>query len=141
VVDDRGHVIGIVSLRVGDPPYVNIAIPVDSFTPVKDELIAAGRVLSRRPRPYLGLHTIAVSGAVFVEGFNEVGPARAAGFRRGDEIIRVDGVAVRTQEQFYEQMWRRQAGDTIEVAVRRDEQVRVISVRSIDRYRLYPPTQ
>jgi S1-C subfamily serine protease len=141
VVDDRGHVIGIVSLRLGESPYVNLAIPVDKFTPVKDELIAAGRVVSRRPRPYLGLHTVAVSGAVFVDGFNEVGPARAAGFRRGDQIIRVDGVPVMTQEQFYEQMWRREAGDTIEVAVRRDEQVRVISVRSIDRHRLYPVAQ
>jgi hypothetical protein len=50
-------------------------------------------------------------------------------------------VAVMTQEQFYEQMWRREAGDTIEVAVKRAEQVRVISVRSIDRHRLYPVTQ
>ena len=141
VVDDHGRVIGIVSLRLGDAPYVNLAIPVDKLTHVKDELIAAGRVVSRRPRPYLGLHTIAVSGAVFVDGFNEVGPARAAGFRKGDQIIRVDGVAVVTQEQFYEQMWRREAGDTIEVAVRRDQHVRIISVRSIDRHRLYPVTQ
>ncbi len=141
VVDDHGRVIGIVSLRLGDAPYVNLAIPVEQLTHVKDELIAAGRVVSRRPRPYLGLHTIAVSGAVFVDGFNDVGPARAAGFRKGDQIIRVDGVAVVTQEQFYEQMWRREAGDTIEVAVRRDQQVRIISVRSIDRHRLYPVTQ
>jgi S1-C subfamily serine protease len=141
VVDDHGRVIGIVSLRLGDAPYVNLAIPVEKLTHVKDELITAGRVVSRRPRPYLGLHTIAVSGAVFVDGFNEVGPARAAGFRKGDQIIRVDGVAVVTQEQFYEQMWRREAGDTIEVAVRRDQQVRIISVRSIDRHRLYPVTQ
>ena len=141
VVDDRGRVIGIVSLRLGEAPYVNVAVPVERFVPVKDELIAAGRVVSRRPRPYLGLHTVAVSGAVYVEGFNDVGPARTAGFRKGDRIIRVDGVAVVTQEQFYEQMWRREAGDTIEVAVKRAEQVRVISVRSIDRHRLYPVTQ
>jgi S1-C subfamily serine protease len=141
VVDDHGRVIGIVSLRLGDSPYVNLAIPVDKLTHVKDELITAGRVVSRRPRPYLGLHTIAVSGAVFVDGFNEVGPARAAGFRKGDQIIRVDGVAVVTQEQFYEQMWRRAAGDTIEVAVRRDQHVLIICVRSIDRHRLYPVTQ
>lgn len=141
VVDDRGRVIGIVSLRLGDAPYVNLAIPVEKFTPIKDELIAAGRVVSRRPRPYIGLNTVAISGAVFVDGFNEAGPARAAGFRRGDQIIRVNGVAVGTQEEFYEQMWRRQAGDTIDVGVMRDEQVRVISVRSIDRQRLYPPTR
>ncbi|MEX2145808.1 MAG: S1C family serine protease [Candidatus Rokuibacteriota bacterium] len=141
VIDDRGRVVGIVSLRLGEAPYVNLAIPVERFVSVKDELIAAGRVVSRRPRPYLGLNTVSISGAVFVDGFNDVGPARTAGFLRGDQIIRVDGVAVVTQEQFYEQMWRRQAGDTIEVAVQRAQGVRVISVRSIDRHRLYPLAQ
>jgi S1-C subfamily serine protease len=75
---------------------------------------------------------------VIVDGFNEAGPARDAGFRRGDQIVGVDGVNVTSQEEFYEQMWRREAGDTIAVSVRRDDRVQVISVRSIDRHRLYP---
>jgi 5-methylcytosine-specific restriction endonuclease McrBC regulatory subunit McrC len=45
---------------------------------------------------------------------------------------------VASQEEFYAQMWRRRAGDTIEVSVRRNDRVQVISVRSIDRHRLYP---
>jgi S1-C subfamily serine protease len=138
-VDERGRVVGIVSLRLGEPPYVSLAIPVEKFLAVKDELLAAGRVMSRRPRPWIGLYTAAQPGRVVVDGFNESGPARLAGFRRGDQIVGVNGVNVASQEEFYEQMWRRQAGDTIEVAVRRDERVQVISVRSVDRYRLYPP--
>jgi S1-C subfamily serine protease len=138
-VDERGRVIGIVSLRLGEAPYVSLVIPAEKFLAVKDELVATGRVMSRRPRPWIGLYTAAHPGRVVVDGFNESGPARAAGFRRGDQIVGVDGVAVASQEEFYEQMWRRQAGDTIEVAVRRDDHVQVISVRSIDRHRLYPP--
>ena len=141
VVDDRGRVVGIVSLRLGDAPYVNLAIPVDKFLPVKDELIQAGRVVSRRARPWLGLHTIAEPGAVYVDGFNEAGPAVRAGFRKGDRIVGVNGVRVASQEEFYEQLWRRQAGDTIEVAVQRDDRVRTITVRSIDRYLLYRTVQ
>ncbi|HEU4370747.1 MAG TPA: S1C family serine protease [Methylomirabilota bacterium] len=140
-VDDHGRVVGIVSLRLGEPPHVSLAIPAEEFLAVKDELVAAGRVLSRRPRPWLGLHTAASPGRVVVDGFNESGPARTAGFRRGDRIVGVDGVGVSSQEEFYERLWRRQAGDTIEVVVRRDEGVRVISVRSIDRHRLYPPAR
>jgi S1-C subfamily serine protease len=138
-VDERGRVVGIVSLRLGEPPHVSLAIPAEKFLAVKDELVAAGRVVSRRPRPWIGLHTAAHPGRVVVDGFNEAGPARAAGFRRGDQIVGVNGVDVASQEEFYEQMWRRQAGDTIEVAVRRDDRVRVITVRSIDHHRLYPP--
>ena len=137
-VDERGRVVGIVSLRLGEPPHVSLAIPAEKFLAVKDELVAAGRVVSRRPRPWIGLYTAAHPGRVIVDGFNEAGPARAAGFRRGDQIVRVDGVDIASQEEFYERMWRRQAGDTIDVAVRRDDRVQVINVRSIDRHRLYP---
>lgn len=142
MVDERGHLVGIVSLRLGEEPeYVNMAIPLETFLPVKDEIIAAGRVVSRRPRPWIGLHTRANPDGVFVDGFNERGPARSAGFRKGDRIVGVNGVRVRTQEEFYEQMWRRQAGDTIEVAVNREDTVRVIPVRSIDRTILYRTSQ
>jgi S1-C subfamily serine protease len=140
-VDDHGRVVGIVSLRLGEPPHVSLAIPVEKFVAAKDELVAAGRVVSRRPRPWLGLYTAAEPGRVVVDGFNEAGPARTAGFRKGDQIVGVDGVDVASQEEFYERLWRRRAGDVIEVAVRRDDRVRVISVRSIDRHRLYPPAR
>jgi S1-C subfamily serine protease len=142
MVDERGDLVGIVSLRLGeDPAYVNMAIPLETFLPVKDEIIATGRVASRRPRPWIGLHTRANPDGVFVDGFNEAGPALTAGFRKGDRIVGVNGVGVRTQEEFYEQMWRRQAGDTIEVAVHREDAVRIIPVRSIDRTILYRTSQ
>src|SRR5213594_2301243 len=52
LVDDHGRLVGVVSLRLGDAPHVNLAIPLETFLPVKDELIAAGRVTSRRPRAH-----------------------------------------------------------------------------------------
>jgi S1-C subfamily serine protease len=140
LVDEHGRLVGIVSLRLGDAPHVNLAIPLETFLPVKDELIAAGRVASRRPRPWLGLLTIGGADGIVVDGFNDAGPARAAGFQRGDRIVGVDGVRVATQEEFYERLWRRRAGDTIDVAVRRGDAERVISVRSMDRYTLYRST-
>jgi len=140
LVDEYGRLVGVVSLRLGDAPFVNLAIPLETFLPVKDELIAAGRVTSRRPRPWLGLHTSGGADGIVVDGFNEAGPARTAGFRRGDRIIGVDGVRVATQEEFYDRLWRRQAGDTIAVAVQRGDAERVISVRSMDRYTLYRTT-
>lgn len=80
VVNAEGRVIGIASLRLGDAPYVNLAIPVEKFLPVKDELIAAGRVVSRPPRPWLGIYTTATEHGVVVDGFSPSGPAATAGF-------------------------------------------------------------
>jgi S1-C subfamily serine protease len=134
VVDASGRVIGLASLRLGEPPYVNVAIPVEKLQAVKDELIAAGRVVSHPPRPWLGLYTIGGDDSVVVDGFAASGPARVAGFKRGDRIVRVNGVAVTSQEDFYEQLWRARAGDLVEVAVERANALHVIRVRSVDRY-------
>jgi S1-C subfamily serine protease len=139
VVDVTGAVVGIASLRLGAPPHINLAIPIEVFTPVKDELIATGRLASRRARPWLGIYTQATEAGVVVDDFSPIGPARDAGFRRGDRIVGVNGVRVASQEEFYAQLWRGQAGDVIQVTVLRDERTHVIPVRSIDRSRLLTP--
>jgi S1-C subfamily serine protease len=138
VVDERGRVVGVASLRLGEPPHVNLAIPVEKFLAVKDELIAAGRIVSRPPRPWLGLYTIAADEGVVVDGFAANGPARTAGLEKGDRIVRVNGIEVATQEEFYEQLWRGRAGDVVHLAVQRGGRVRVVAVRSVDRARVAP---
>ena len=136
VVDAQGVVLGIASLRLGEPPHVNVAIPIEKLVAVKDELVAAGRVVSRPSRPWLGLYTLPHEGGVVIDGFAASGPAREAGLRRGDRILSVNGVTIASQEEFYEQLWRGRAGDVIRLAVQREAKVHVIAVKSVDRYRL-----
>lgn len=57
LVDATGAVVGITSLRLGEAPFVNFAVPIEQFLGGKEELIAKGRVESRRPRPWIGLYT------------------------------------------------------------------------------------
>ena len=139
VVDAQGVVVGIASLRLGEPPHVNLAIPIEKFVAVKDELLAAGRVVSRPPRPWLGLYTVSARGGLVIDGFSPVGPAREAGFVRGDRILSVNDVTIASQEEFYEQLWRGRAGDVVRVSIQREAAVHVIAVKSVDRYRLFPP--
>ncbi|MGH7342726.1 MAG: PDZ domain-containing protein, partial [Candidatus Rokuibacteriota bacterium] len=136
VVDAQGVVLGIASLRLGGPPHVNVAIPIERLVAVKDELVAAGRVVSRPARPWLGLHTVPHENGVVVDGFAASGPARETALRRGDRILSVNGVTIASQEEFYEQLWRGRAGDVITLAVQRETAVQVIRVKSVDRYRL-----
>ena len=77
-----GAVVGITSLRLGEAPHVNLAIPIEKFLPGKDELLASGRVASRAPRPWLGLYTASLDGrGVVVSGMSPSGPRgpRASG--------------------------------------------------------------
>ncbi len=43
LVNAAGTVIGVTSLRLGDAPHVNLAIPIEKFLAGKDELLARGR--------------------------------------------------------------------------------------------------
>jgi S1-C subfamily serine protease len=136
LVNDRGEVVGIGSLRLGEPPYTNLFIPLERFVPVKDEIVASGRVQSRTPRPWLGLYTSGGDGGITVDGFSPIGPAAQAGFQRGDRIVSVNGIAVGSQEEFYEVLWKNRAGEVIKVSVQRDNRVVEIPVQSADRHRV-----
>jgi len=140
LVNERGEVIGVTSLRLGDPPGVNLAIPIEKFLPGKDELIREGRVASGKPRPWLGLYTVPLEGGVVVAGVSPVGPAGSAGFQRGDRIVRLNGEPVGSQEEFYTRLWQTQVGEEITVVVVRDARFHAITVRPADRYRFFRTT-
>jgi S1-C subfamily serine protease len=140
LVDANGRVIGITSLRLGDAPHVNLAIPIEAFLPGKDELCDKGRVVSRRPRPWLGVYTMArEEGGVLVAGVSPFGPAGAAGIRRGDVIMRLNGEKVRNQEDFYTRLWQGAPGQDVQLVVARasGSGFEAVTVRPADRYRVF----
>ncbi|HEY4911193.1 MAG TPA: S1C family serine protease, partial [Methylomirabilota bacterium] len=138
LVDQTGAVVGITSLRLGEAPFVNLAIPIEQFLGGKDELIAKGRVESRRPRPWIGLYTRETDGGVVVAGVSPVGPARTADLRPGDLIVRVNGEQVSSQAEFYRRLWLGSVGQDVQLVVMRAARLEAITVRSVDRYRLFP---
>jgi S1-C subfamily serine protease len=138
LVDANGRVIGITSLRLGEAPFVNLAIPIEKFLKDKDELLDKGRVMSRRPRPWLGLYTVArEGGGVIVSGVSPFGPAGAVGIRRGDVIMRLNGEKVTSQEDFYARLWQGSVGQEVQLVVVRESGFEAVSVRPADRYRVF----
>ena len=119
LVNTAGSVIGVTSLRLGEAPHVNLAIPMEKFLAGKDELLAQGRVKSRAPRPWLGLYTESVAGGVVVAGMSPLSPARASGLR------------------FYRELWQAPMDQDVRVIVRREGGTEAITVRPLDRYRFY----
>jgi len=136
LVNTQGEIIGVTSLRLGDPPQVNLAIPVEYFLVAKEELFKEGRVKSRPPRPWLGLYTVETPQGLLVAGASPSGPAIDAGFARGDAIIRLNAERVNSQEDFYRKLWKTQVGQELSIVVLRESKFQVISVRPIDRHNL-----
>jgi len=138
LVDVDGRIIGITSLRLGDAPHVNLAIPIEKFLKDKDELCTKGRVESRRPRPWLGLYTVArEGGGVIVAGVSPVGPSGAVGIKRGDIITRLNGEKVTSQEDFYARLWQGGMDQDVQLVVQRESGFQAVTVRPADRYRVF----
>ena len=133
LVNTQGEVIGVTSLRLGDPPNVNLAIPIEYFLAARDELFKDGRVTSRPPRPWLGLYTVEAPQGLVIVGAAPSGPAIDAGFERGDVIVRLNGEKVESQEDFYRRLWKTRIGDEVNIVVLRDAKFQVVAVRTVDR--------
>jgi len=139
LVNIRGEVIGITNLRIGERPYVNLAIPIEHFTATKEELISKGRVLTRPARPWLGLWILPGEQGVVVAGASPRSPAIEAGFQRGDVIVRINGEKVGSPEEFYRKLWQARIGEEVSLLIMRESRFQVITVRPIDRYQLLRP--
>ncbi|HYL79807.1 MAG TPA: S1C family serine protease, partial [Candidatus Acidoferrum sp.] len=116
------------------PPFVNLAIPIEHLTASRDELISKGRVASRPPRPWLGLYTVPTEEGLVIAGASPNGPARQAGFQRGDVVMRMNGEKVGSQEEFYRKLWQMKVGQEVTLVVLRESRFEVITVRPVDRY-------
>ena len=80
---------------------------------------AGPRRRAARPRPWLGLYTESVDGGVVVSGMSPVGPARAAGFRRGRRDRPAQRAAGGEPEEFYRELWQAPMDQDVRVTVRR----------------------
>ena len=133
LLDAAGQVIGILAFAAPDDQTVAFAIPVDLVTGVLPELIRAGRVTSRAPRPWLGTYTVTTERGVGVVGVTPGSPADRAGVRQRDLILQVNGVPVESRGDFYAALWRGRVGDPVELVLQREDQSLRLVLRAGDR--------
>jgi S1-C subfamily serine protease len=101
LVDERGRVIGINTAVVAGPEAapMGFAIPINSATRIKDEIIARGRVsrswigvnFADVVTPQLARHYgLPTDHGVIVADATEGGPAAAAGLSRNDIVVQIN---------------------------------------------------
>ncbi|MFN9953817.1 MAG: S1C family serine protease [bacterium] len=144
LLDSRGRLIGVNTAIVspsGAYAGIGFAVPVDTVARAVPELIERGRV--RRPGlgvmlldPGLGAR-LGLDG-VGIESVVEGGAAAAAGLRSAvqsgrsiavDEIVEIDGQPVRSQQNLFDVLDAHEAGDTVELLIRRGGEVTQVRVR------------
>jgi S1-C subfamily serine protease len=135
--DALGQVIATVSLGLTSVGRYSLAIPVELYLDRATELEAHGEARATPRRSWIGIYPLAQESEVILTGVVAGGPADTAGLSRGDSIVTVDGHPVSGLRELYEALWRRQPGEPITLQVLRGKDIRVVEVRSSDRYTFY----
>jgi serine protease DegQ len=128
-----GVMTGVVSLNLGGLKDASMIIPLDYFLGVRDEVIAHGRVRSRVPRAWIGIHPMPSPRGLIIFGLTEGGPAEMAGVKPGDIVVSLADQEVGDRATLYRRLWEYQAGEEVVLMVLREGRRHVLPIRSQDR--------
>ena len=117
--------------HMGADPAVGqfLVTPGTEKTPIAVGVVSVPRraVEKDETRGVLGVELASAEGAI-IEDMFEQSAARAAGVRVGDEITRVDTVAIRSSRDLVHEIAKHTPGETVVLEIRRNGKVVVISV-------------
>ena len=108
-----------------DNAGIGFAVPIDSAESVAQTLIAGGTV----EHAYLGIRIRDVSGGARVTQVVSGSPAAKAGLKVGDVILAFDGKSVSSADALTAAVFAAKAGETVDVAVRRDGTTKQVHVK------------
>jgi len=135
--DNRGRLLGITSLNLGQVGRFSLAVPIHLFVDHRKDLLRFGRVSGRPHRAWVGIYSEPTEAGVVVSGLVPDGPAARAGVQKGDVIVAVNFAEVATRGEVYQRLWKLSAGAVVRLGVFRETQRLVIDVTSMDRAEFY----
>ena len=137
----EGQLLGVGSIFVPDATRRptrspgNMFVPIDVLKSILGDLMVSGRGPAS-VRPWLGLFTDDHRGYVVVTYVAADGPAAAAGLKRGDVVLEVDGERVRSLGEMYRKVWMLgKPGVAVPLTLGRQGRPQEVTVMSGDRYR------
>ncbi|RPI00705.1 MAG: serine protease, partial [Zetaproteobacteria bacterium] len=135
--DNRGRVVGITSLNLGQVGRFSLAVPIHLFADHRQDLLRFGRVRGRPRRAWVGMYVERSPLGVVVSGLVPNGPAALGGLREGDVVVAVNFAEVGSRDELYRRLWTHSAGAVVRLGVLREKQRLVIDVASADRAEFY----
>jgi Do/DeqQ family serine protease len=143
LVNMKGELIGIntaIASRNGVYEGYAFAVPANLVKKIVEDLKDFGSV----KRGYLGItvadineklaqdEDLKVRQGAYVGGFSDNSPARDAGIKKGDVIVKIDGKIVKNRPTMMEMVSRKRPGEEIDVTVNRDGTEKTYSVKLMD---------
>jgi len=137
LLDEQGKVYGIGSLVLqsddSSESARNMVIPINLYSEISEELIGQGG-RNQPARPWMGWYVQNSGQGPVVIGVVDDAPSQRAGIQPGDLIAAINGRRVGSINELYKCIWGSGvAGVTVDVAIKRDAELKVVSIESIDR--------
>jgi len=141
ILNDRGQVVGIVSLGLFPANNIGFAVPTGLITPFLDDFKRHGRPR----RGYLGIdlrdvtpelakdEELDVEAGAYVARVAYSSPAGRAGIERGDVIVAVGGREVAKAREVQMAVLRTPPGRSLAFTVRRDGKLRDLAAEPVER--------
>lgn len=123
LLNSRGEVIGINTVKVSSAEGIGFAIPINISKPIVGKLVDTGTF----KEPYLGLFAYDKAVIPYIDGASNAtngvyvahvdvnGPAYKGGIRKGCIIRKVDGTEINTMMQLRTYIYSKSPGDTIQI--------------------------
>jgi serine protease Do len=137
--NSNGEVIGLTNMKLVDSGVEGMGFAI----PIEDAILYADAIINGEDtsRPQIGIYMTDVSAAsrkefdldddatgVIITDIVEGSPAAAAGLRKGDLIIEINGVQVKSSAELRYQLYKYKAGETISIKYIRNDDTNTAKV-------------
>lgn len=131
LLNRRGEVIGIVTVRVEEAAGIGFAIPIDIARPIVEHFLADGAYATPKMGAYLFDSEIAryydanssMTTGLYVIDVEPGSAAQSAGIQTGDILLRADGRECKTLLDMRYVLFSHKVGETLELEVQRGGEV------------------
>lgn len=131
LLNQRGEVIGIVTVRVEEAAGIGFAIPIDIARPIVEHFLVDGSYVTPKMGAYLFDSEIAryydanstMTTGLYVIDVEPGSAAQSAGIQTGDILLRADGRECKTLLDLRYVLFSHRVGETLELEVQRNGEI------------------
>ena len=139
LINNNGEVIGINTVKITSAEGIGFAVPINVIKPILQKLESTGKfeeaslgifAYDKNVIPYLNSN-IKFENGIYVAQISMDSPAFRSGLQIGDVITKIDGVNLEKMCDLREYIYSKNVGDTVNLAVLRNNREREIKVQLV----------
>lgn len=136
LINTNGEVIGINSLKIDSAEGIGFAVPINILKPIIDKYDTTGDFkeatigISGYDKDIISYidKSLNLDSGVYIDNVTTRGPAENSGLRKGDIILKIDGVEIYTINDIKEYIYTKNPGDTVKIEYRRGNSNNIVDL-------------